>query len=494
MSEKSAQENPEKALLLGAGTRRDVWAETERLIENYVTTVADRPVVTEMTLPDVRALLARVDFAKPLLPLDALRLAAEGLARTQVNVGHPRYFGLFNPAPTTMGIAADALVAALNPQLAVWKHAPFAVEVENFLIRAFGERFGYSPGEVDGTFASGGSEANHTALLTALTAKFPRWQSEGLRALAAQPVFYVSSESHHSFHKMARLTGLGDESVRIIPVDAKLRMDVPALRSAIQDDRRRGFAPFMVVATVGTTSAGVIDPLPELAEAAASENLWLHADAAWGGAAALVPELRPLLNGIERADSITLDAHKWLSVPIAAGVYLTRHADILGRTFQIAAAYVPPKADGVEDPLAHSLQWSRRFIGLKLFLSLSVAGWDGYAQAMRHMTEMGAELRRELAANGWNIANATPLPVVCFTDARNPQRNSAEELEAIVRDVVSSGHAWISTTRIGAGQPVLRACITNYRTTAEDLNILIRALEDARQRLTNSAANKTSAD
>ena len=173
MSEKSAQENPEKALLLGAGTRRDVWAETERLVENYVTTIADRPVVTEMTLPEVRELLARVDFAKPLLPLDALRLAAEGLARTQVNVGHPRYFGLFNPAPTTMGIAADALVAALNPQLAVWKHAPFAVEVENFLIRAFGERFGYSPGEVDGTFASGGSEANHTALLTALTAKFP---------------------------------------------------------------------------------------------------------------------------------------------------------------------------------------------------------------------------------------------------------------------------------------------------------------------------------
>jgi glutamate/tyrosine decarboxylase-like PLP-dependent enzyme len=482
MSEKTSEKNPSSNLQLDAATRREVWAETGRLIENYVTTIAERHVVTEMTPAEVRMLFAGVDFAKPLLPGEALRFAADSLARTQVNVGHPRYFGLFNPAPTTMGIAADTLVAALNPQLATWKHAPFAAEAEQFLIRAFGERFGYAAKNTDGTFAMGGSEANHTALLTALTAKFSGWQDAGVRALPAQPVFYISSESHHSFQKMARLTGIGSESVRVIPADAKLRMDVNALRSAIYDDRKRGLAPFMIVATVGTTSAGVIDPLPELANAAESENLWLHADAAWGGAAALVPELRPLLDGIERADSITLDAHKWLSVPMAAGVYLTRHPEILGRTFRIAAAYLPPKADGVEDPVAHSIQWSRRFIGLKLFLSLAVAGWDGYAEAMRHMTNMGAELRRELVANGWEIANDTPLPVVCFNDARNPERNSAEELENIVSDVVASGQAWISTTRVGAGKPVLRACITNYLTTSGDLNILVSALEEARRR------------
>ena len=469
-------------MLLDAADRRELWLQLERLIEDFITAIPEKPVVNEMTPPQVRQILSGIDFSKPMSPGGALQLAADGMSRTHVQVSHPRYFGLFNPAPTAMGIAADTLVAAMNPQLAAWKHSPFAVEVEQFLIRALGERFGYDPRECDGTFASGGSEANQTALLTAMTAKFPEWQAHGMRSVKLQPVVYVSAEAHHSIHKFARLTGLGLDAVREIPVNAYLQMDVAQLKSAIREDRLAGHAPFLVVATAGTTNAGAIDPLPEIAALAANEKLWLHVDAAWGGAAALVPELRPLLDGIERADSIAFDAHKWLSVPVAAGIYLTRHPEILSRTFGIEAAYVPPKAEGVTDPLAHSLQWSRRFIGLKVFLSLAVAGWDGYAQSLRHMTAMGEALRRELAANGWKIANATTLPIVCFTDAHNAHPDPAAYLERIAQEVVGSGEAWISTTRIGANQTVLRACITNFRTTQADVSTLVRSVNSARER------------
>jgi glutamate/tyrosine decarboxylase-like PLP-dependent enzyme len=481
-SGKSISLSTRDPLLLDAADRRELWLQLDRLIEDFISTIPERPVANEMTPPQVRELLAGVDFSKPMAPADALRLAADGMSRTHVQVSHPRYFGLFNPAPSTMGIAADALVAAMNPQLAAWKHAPFAAEVEQLLIRGLGERFGYDPRETDGTFASGGSEANQTALLTAITAKFPEWQAQGMRAIKLQPALYVSTEAHHSIHKFARLTGLGLGAVREIPVNADLQMDVSRLKAALREDRLEGHAPFLVVATAGTTNAGAIDPLPEIAAIAAEENLWLHVDAAWGGAAALVPELRPLLDGIERADSIAFDAHKWFSVPMAAGIYLTRHPEILSRTFGIEAAYVPPKAEGVSDGLAHSLQWSRRFIGLKVFLSLAVAGWDGYAQSLRQMTAVGEALRRELVAAEWKIANRTPLPIVCFTDARSTRPDPAAYLERIAQEVVGSGEAWISTTRIGANQTVLRACITNFRTTQADIAALVRSLDKARAR------------
>ncbi len=477
-------EQQAKPFLLDAAERSTLWRTLAVTIENYLTQIRELPASADPTPEAARALVDRFDFSRPLAPDEAVRLTAEALVGTQVHTPHPRYFGLFNPTPTTMGIAADALVAAFNPQLAVWKHNPFGTEVERRLMRELGARFGYAAGETDGIMCSGGSEANHTALLAALANTFPALDRDGVRGLESQPVFYVSAESHHSFHKASRLCGLGSGAVREIEVDAGLRMEPGALESAIRDDRQQGFAPFLVVGTAGTTNAGAIDPLQEIAAIAAREKLWFHADAAWGGGAALVPELRALLAGIERADSITIDAHKWLCVPMGAGIFLTRHREALRRTFHISAAYVPPQAAGIQaaDAYESSLHWSRRFIGLKLFLSLAVAGWDGYAATIRHMTEIGAQLRRDLTAAEWEVVNSTPLPICCFRDAQLPE-GSAEYLEGIVREVIASGKAWISTTRLRNRIPVLRACITSYRTNEDDLRILVSALNDARAKL-----------
>ena len=472
-------------LLLGADQRRELWRTLVETVEEYIDGIREIPVAAEPTPETARSLVAQFDFARPLAPEEALRLAADALSRTQVHTPHPRYFGLFNPTPTTVGIAADAIVAAFNPQLAAWKHNPFAVEAERHLIRELGFRFGYDPTTTDGIMASGGSEANHTAILAALSHAFPELERDGLRGLRAQPVFYVSAESHHSFHKATRLCGLGQSALREIPVDNDLRMEPVALEAAIRNDRRKGFAPFLVVGTAGTTSAGAIDPLLQIGEVAAREKLWFHADAAWGGAAALVPELRPLLAGIERADSITLDAHKWLSAPMGAGIFLTQHSEILHKTFHISAAYVPRQAAGIEtaDPYESSLHWSRRFVGLKVFLSLAVVGWDGYAEVLRQMTERGVQLRRELEASDWDVVNSTPLPICCFQDRRSTEGRSAAYLEAVVRGVIASGKAWISTTRLRGTVPVLRACITSYRTSAQDLHILVSTLNEARAKL-----------
>lgn len=465
-------------LLLNDDTRATLWRALIDTIEDYTTHVEERRVTPELAPQKIRSLLGACDFSTPMPPVEALAFAARGLAEYQVHTPHPRYFGLFNPAPTTMGIAADALVAAFNPQMAAWSHSPFAVEVEQHLVRCFGERFGYDPKCTDGTFTSGGAEANHTAVLTGLTHVFPEFPTAGIRGLSGQPVMYVSSESHHSLLKAAKMSGIGVESVRKVEVDGRLRMLPEALDKAIERDRAAGFLPFLVAGTAGTTNAGAIDPLWQLAEVAQKQRVWFHVDAAWGGAAALVPELRPLLLGIERADSITFDAHKWLSVPMGAGVYLTRHMTIMDQTFRTQTAYMPREAADLDimDPHLHTMQWSRRFTGLKVFLSLLAAGWDGYAEALRHQTRMGALLRTRLAAEGWTIENETDLPVVCFSDPAGTDPHAA------VMQILSSGEAWISTTLI-QGRTVFRACITNYRTQPEDVEKLVESLAGVRQAL-----------
>jgi glutamate/tyrosine decarboxylase-like PLP-dependent enzyme len=464
-------------LLLPPSQRRELWTHLVAIVEDYAAGAGSLRVSPLLDPAHLREMLARYDFAVPVDPIEAVNFAASALRDFQVHTPHPRYYGLFNPAPTTMGIAADTLVAAFNSQLAAWSHSPFAAEVERHLIRQLGARFGYDPASADGTFCSGGAEANHSALLVALAAAFPPYVEDGARALAAQPVFYVSAESHHSFHKAARLCGIGGAALREVAVDASLRMKVHDLEQRIAADRAAGLLPFLVVGTAGTTNAGAIDPLPSLAEVARRERLWFHVDAAWGGAAVLSPRLRPLLDGIELSDSITFDAHKWMSAPMGAGLYLTRHREAMPRAFRTPTAYMPKEAAELDviDPHLHSMQWSRRFIGLKVFLSLAVAGWEGYAATVDHMTEMGSLLRGELRRSGWRIENDTPLPVVCFTD------EGGADPRAIVDAVLSGGEAWISTTLLAGTRSVLRACVTNYRTSPEDIRALPVTLEAARR-------------
>ncbi len=440
----------------------------------------DDLAVTQAVSPDeIREQLVRYDFAGP-IPLDQLTAdVAQLLRRWSLHVGHPRYFGLFNPTVRRAGVVADALAALYNPQLAAWPHAPIANEIERHVLRRFMRAFGLDPDTGFANFTSGGQEANQTAVTTALTKSFPGFADAGARAIHGQPVLYVSAEAHHSFLKIAHLSGIGRAAVQHIGVDGHLRMDVRELSQRIAADRANGLVPFMIVGTAGTTAAGAIDPLEAIAAVAKEEGLWLHADAAWGGAAVVSPALRHHVAGIELADSITCDAHKWLSVPVAAGMFFTRHRVPVLEAFRVeASSYVPPAVADTFDPYVTTIQWSRRFIGLKLFMTLAELGWDGMAELIEHQSQMSDLLRHSLESKGWMVVNDSPLAVVCFT---HPSIEAGRAtVSEVVDRVVGSGQAWISQVRLSGPTPVaIRACITSHRTRPADIEILVAELERA---------------
>lgn len=274
---------------------------------------------------------------------------------------HPRYFGLFNPAPSYASEWADRIAAAFNPQLAVWSHAPAAVDIEIHTVAALAQRIGFPDG-ASGHFTSGGSEANETAVLCALTRAYPRYASDGARCLAGQPALYVSRESHLAWLKIAHGLGIGRQAVRLVETDDAGRMSPSALRDAIDADLRQGAIPIFVASTAGTTNAGMIDPMVEIGEIAARQGIWHHVDAAWGGALIASAELRPALQGMERADSITVDAHKWFATTMGAGIFLCRAPKVLSEVFRVSADYMPSN-DASRDPYADT----RRSLGVARF-------------------------------------------------------------------------------------------------------------------------------
>ena len=439
-------------------------------------TAGDVRITPSMTAHDVRMRLSELDPDAPMDPTELTSWAAELLDGSMVHATSPRYFGLFNPTPSFMGIVGDLMTAVYNPQLAAWNHAPGPVEIEAWLIRYFAGRIGFT-GEIGGSFTSGGAEANAMAVHVALTRTFPDFGDRGLRSLDADPVIYISTESHHAWLKIAHVTGIGRSSVRHIPVTGDFKLDPAALRAALAEDARTGKRPTLVVATAGTTSAGVIDDLHEIGRVATDYDAFFHIDAAWGGAAVLSDTLGSHLDGIETADSVTIDAHKWLSVPMGAGMFITPHPELLSETYRVSTAYMPDAEADTVDPYTTTNQWSRRFTGLKLFLSLVTAGRTGYERQLDHDARLGDRLRERLTGDGWEIINDTPLPVVCFVDRANP--SSSGHHQQIVDRVVGTGRAWISITTI-EDRPTIRACITSHRTTEADIDELVDLLHHAR--------------
>jgi glutamate/tyrosine decarboxylase-like PLP-dependent enzyme len=428
--------------------------------------IAAGPILPTVTAEEVRTYLAsRYDFQQT-LPLEEVVSDIEKMLRTwQVQVTHPRYFGLFNPSITLASVVADTLVAMYNSQLANWRTSPAANEIERHTLGWLAEKFGL-PRNGIATFTSGGTEANLSAVVVALTRAFPDYGEHGIRHLNATPSIYLTAEAHHGYNKIAHMTGLGRRSLRIVPIDSDLKMNLGELERCVAEDRNNGFLPFMVIGTAGTTATGVIDPLRGIGQFCREEGLWFHVDAAWGGSAILAPSLKHYLDGIGDADSITCDAHKWLSVSMGCGMFFCRHPDTVAEAFRADVSYMPGKKVGpVFDPYTNSAQWSRRFIGLKLFMALAQQGEAGYGEMIENQTRMGHVLRSALRASGWSILNSTPLPLICFTRD-----------ELIPGEFLASLHkcqiAWMSEARVGT-LPVVRACITSFRTTERDIHWVV---------------------
>ncbi len=463
MTRRTAQPRPVQALFPDRG-EREAWDNllTKQLIAADER-VADGSVMPVLDLAAFRRELAGFDFSVELPLGELLGWVIAQLEHGVVHITHPRYFGLFNPAPTFPAQCADRVAAAFNPQLATSTTSPAAVR-----------RAGLPP-ETTGHFTSGGAEANFTALICALTRANPEFAAKGARAFAGPPVFYVSRESHLAWFKIAHQAGVGRSAVRLVATDGAGRMDANALRVALTADRDSGCIPVMIAATAGTTNAGMIDPLASCAEIARGAGAWYHVDAAWGGALIASDTRRAELAGIEEAHSVTIDAHKWFATTMGCGMFLTNDPTALSSAFQVSTGYMPSNVAGV-DPYVTSMQWSRRFLGLRLFLSLGAAGWEGYGRHVERAIELAALLEEKLAARGWTIANDSALAVLCI----EPPPGEGD-VRTIVDRVLASGRAWISAATF-EGRQVIRACVTHGETTRDDVMELVDALETARSR------------
>ncbi len=401
---------------------------------------------------------------------ESLRWTIERMQYGIVQMSNPRYFGLFNPGANFPSQCADRIAGSFNPQLASSASSPVPVALESHVIRAVARRAGFGE-EAGGHFATGGSEANYTALLCALTAAHANFSADGVRAFTGPVKFYTSRDCHIAWLKIAHQAGVGRGALRLVDTDGHGRMDPAALLRVIAEDRAAGAIPVMIVATAGTTGGGMIDPLHACADIARRQDLWLHVDAAWGGAALASNRLRGVLDGIERADSLTIDAHKWPATTMGCALFITRRADLLSQAFHASTSFMPSSISGV-DPYLNSVQWSRRFLGLRLFLTLAAAGWEGLGAHVDRGVEIIERIKERLLASGWRIANDSPLAVLAAVPPAE-----LGDARALVRRVVASGRAWVAPT-LFEGQEVVRICATNGETRLEDVNALVAALNE----------------
>jgi glutamate/tyrosine decarboxylase-like PLP-dependent enzyme len=469
---------------LDSATRRRLGYHLIDQIDNFFASLPDRAV----QLPLEQRTFAPLNHALPDDGEDADKVLDE-VFREMVDKGFHvpsgNYFGLMNPTPTYIGVMAEALVAALNPQLATVKRSQLASKIEHETIRWMGERVGW-PGEFNGTFTSGGNEANFSGMALGLAWKFPAVIEEGVAAIGAQPVLYASAEAHHSIDKSAGLLGMGRKALRRIAVNEQVQLNPEILGETIARDLASGKKPFCVIATAGTTNTGAIDDLVALSAICRRFDLWLHVDGAYGGAAIFSDQHRMLLCGIELADSITIDPHKWMAMPLAAGVILTRHPAMLERAFAVAAPYMPKAAEakGLDNSLI-STQWTRRMNSLKLWLTLRVHGRKAYEEHIDRQLNLAKSFVAWLrASEHFELSAPQTLPIVAFRfkGATLSPEELSEVHARIVEEVTRDGRRWISETKVN-GNSVLRMMVISYLTEERHLAELGKALTAAASQL-----------
>lgn len=462
---------------------RRFGAEVADLIARYYAGLETVPI-------SPRAELARAGLEGPIPeegtdPFDLLAEVRDLVVPGSFHLSSPRYFGLFNPTPTVIGVFADAIASALNQNLAAWSHGPAGAQIEKTVIRWLCDIVGYPPGAF-GTLTSGGSIANTTGLKVALNETLPAVRRDGVGATGGRPTFYVSSEAHYSLVKTADILGIGREGMRVVDSDSAGRLDPDRLRRRIEADRAAGMLPFCVVGIAGTTTSGAVDPIGELGDLCHRERLWLHVDAAWGAAARLSSTHRRVLDGIERADSITLDPHKWFSVPFTAGAIATRDGGALRRTFEVRPHYVSDRAFVEHEDLnlfQFGVAGSRRFDALKVWLSLRQHGRRGYEEAVDRQIALAEYLSRSVAsAADMEPASDPSLGVFCFRCVPEGFQGGPEAIDALqsrIQDRVHrQGRAWISTSILG-GRRVIRFCATSYLTRESHIDLLLEEIRAA---------------
>jgi aromatic-L-amino-acid decarboxylase len=449
-------------------------------ISDYFEGIEARPVLAQVK---PRELIAQLPTAPPATgeAMDAILADVDRLivpALTHWN--HPSFFAYFATSTSAPGIFGELLSAAFDVKALLWRTAPAAAELEEVALSWLRQMLDL-PESFAGVIYDTASVSSLHAIAAARENLNLDIREQGLSGRADLPLLrvYASEQSHSSIDKAVIALGLGQRSLRKIPSDANFRMDTSALARAIEEDRRDGLLPFCVVATVGTTSTTSIDPVGRIADICAEHDLWLHVDAAYAGSAGIVPELRPLvLDGCERADSLTLNPHKWLFTPFDLSVLYCRRIEVLHRAFSLVPEYLrTPAAEtaGVRNGADYGVQLGRRFRSLKLWMILRYFGHEGLAARIREHCRL-AQLFASWVADSpdWELLAPVPLSVVCFR-ARTSQEGETDDARAARLDALNeqlmhaanaTGALFISHTRLH-DKFTLRLAVGNIRTTEE---------------------------
>lgn len=461
------------ALAMDADTFRALGHRLVDQVAGLLASVPDRPLTRDESPSAVRAAL---DLSGPLPedgmdPAVLLEQTTQRLFDHSLFNGHPRFFGYITSSPAPIGMLGDLLAAAVNPNVGSWTLAPAATEIEGQTVRWIAEFIGY-PADAGGLLVSGGNMANFVCFLAARRAKADA-SGRPLRV-------YVSAETHTWIQKAADLFGVGAASIRWIPTDAGLRMDVAALRRQLDADIAAGDLPFMVVGTAGSVSTGAIDPLREIAALCKEYGVWFHVDGAYGGFAAALPESPADLHALSLADSVAVDPHKWLYAPLEAGCALVRDKEALRAAF----AYHPPYYHWEEratNYVDYGPQNSRGFRALKVWLALRQVGAREYrrmiADDIRRSGLMAEAVERhpelQFATQGLSITTFRYVPADLRPTIGEPA--TEQHLDALNRALLDrlqrGGEAFVSNAVIN-GRYLLRACIVNFHTTDTDVQAL----------------------
>ncbi|MCB0572207.1 MAG: aminotransferase class V-fold PLP-dependent enzyme [Phaeodactylibacter sp.] len=460
-------------------------------ISQHLDEVAEGPVTMAPTAEAIGEMIGKISSAAPDGQEAGILLenTAELLFRQSLFNGHPKFWGYITSSPTPIGILGDLLASAVNANVGAWALSPVATEIEKQTVEWIGRFMGYPAG--GGLMVSGGNMANNVGFQAAIRAKAgPQILEGGLRSLDKPLTAYCSGQTHTWIQKSASLCGLGANSIRWIDTDAEGRMSLEHLHGQIQKDIAAGYEPFLVVGTAGSVSTGVVDPLAGIAEICKQYKLWFHIDGAYGGFAGALPELQGQFKGLESADSIAVDPHKWLYAPLEAGCTLVRDPRHLTNTFSYHPPYYNFEAEQL-NYVDYGPQNSRGFRALKVWLAAQHLGMEGYRQLIREDIQL-AQYAFELFSGQDDFETfSRHLSIATFRyvpPALKP-RLGDEAVEAhlnqmnqaILNRIEAEGKYFISKAMIG-GRFALRMCIVNFRSSAEDVEgfpAYVRALGQA---------------
>jgi len=469
------------------------WANAAvELMAEYLGTIRDRPVYPHTSSRKIRE---RLDSSLPEEPvnfnelLDTFRGSLIELSRHN---GHPRMFGYVQAPGTAIAGLADLLASTLNANLTAWRSAPAAVEIERLTIDWIKQIIGFDRNAA-GLFVSGGSMANMAALAAARRAKAPpQIQNKGAQSCAKTLRVYASGETHHSVAKAAALLGIGRDNVRLIAVDERYKINLDELVAAIQEDGTAGHLPICVVANAGTVATGAFDPLTQISKIARRFNLWFHVDGAYGGFGALAPSACPLFTSIEEADSVALDPHKWLYLPVDCGCILYSDPEAARATFAHEAEYTRVIGQEADEAFAfwdYGPELSRRFRALKVWMLLKGVGVRALSEAIEKDLECASYFEKLVKeSDDFEMLAPVELSIFCFRhlparfkgplDTASPSgRGTIEEQldahnERLLLALQRDGSSYLSNARL-RGRFSLRGCVMNYRTTPHDMDVLL---------------------